>query len=132
MGLAVLRLGVSNVERPEEMRQVELLVDSGAFYSVVPAATLDELGIKPFATHEFGLADGRKISRGEGGALFRFQDRVGVADVIFGERGDCNLLGALTLAALGLALDPLRRELHLLPMILAGSRSESSSTERDA
>jgi hypothetical protein len=48
--------------------------------------------------------------------------------VIFGEPEDSNLLGAFTLEALGLALDPLRRELHPLPMILAGWRE--SSTER--
>jgi hypothetical protein len=44
---------------------------------------------------------------------------VGVADVIFGEEGDSVLLGAFTLEALGLALDPLRRELKPLPMVLA-------------
>ncbi|MBI4201644.1 MAG: hypothetical protein HY532_00830 [Chloroflexi bacterium] len=32
--------------------------------------------------------------------------------------GDSNLLGAFTLEALGLALDPLHRELRELPMIL--------------
>jgi predicted aspartyl protease len=124
MGLAVLNVEVSNVARPEEMRQIEFLIDSGAIYSVVPAAILDELGIKPFATYELRLADGRKISRRRGGALFRYQDRVGGADVIFGEPDDSNLLGVFTLTALGLALDPLRRELHPLPMILVGWRSE--------
>ena len=39
--------------------------------------------------------------------------------MIFGEEGDHLLLGALTLEALGLALDPLRRELRPIPMILA-------------
>ena len=39
--------------------------------------------------------------------------------MIFGEKGDSNLLGAFTLEALGLSLDPLRRELKPLPMILA-------------
>jgi len=39
--------------------------------------------------------------------------------VIFGQKGDSVLLGALTLEALGLSLDPLRRELKELPMILA-------------
>jgi len=34
----------------------------------------------------------------------------GGADVIFGEEGDSILLGAFILGALGLALDPLRRE----------------------
>ncbi|MFI5351646.1 MAG: hypothetical protein ACHQZS_01700 [Candidatus Binatales bacterium] len=38
--------------------------------------------------------------------------------MIFGEPGDSQLLGALTLEALGLSLDPLRRELKPLPMIL--------------
>lgn len=126
MGLAVLNLEVGNVARPEEMRQVEFLIDSGAIYSVVPAAILDELGIKQFAIEEFRLSDGRKISRRKGGALFRYHDRVGGADVIFGEPDDSNLLGMFTLTALGLALDPLRRELHPLPMILAGWRSEES------
>ncbi len=42
--------------------------------------------------------------------------------VIFGEEGDSQLLGAFTLEALGLALDPLKRELKPLPMILAGYR----------
>ncbi len=129
MGLAVLNLKVGNVARPEEMGQVELLIDSGAIYSVVPAATLDALGIKPISTQDFRLADGRKISRRKGVALFRYEDRIGGADVIFGEPDDCNLLGAFTLEALGLALDPLRRELHPLPMILAGWRSETA-TER--
>jgi hypothetical protein len=41
------------------------------------------------------------------------------ADVIFGEEGDSVLLGAFTLEALGLSLDPLRRDLKPLPMILA-------------
>ena len=45
--------------------------------------------------------------------------RVGVADVIFGEEGDSTLQGAFTLEALGLSLDPLRRELKPLPMLLA-------------
>jgi len=39
--------------------------------------------------------------------------------VIFGEPGDAVLLGAFTLEALGLCLDPLKRELLPLPMILA-------------
>ena len=58
--------------------------------------------------------------RRKGGALFKYEDRIGVADVIFGERDDSNLLGALTLEALGLSLNPLKRELSPLPMILAG------------
>lgn len=38
--------------------------------------------------------------------------------VIFGERGDSTLLGTVSLEALGFVLDPIRRELRPLPMVL--------------
>ena len=90
----------------------------------MPSRVLRKLGIKPLATQEFRLADGSTIIRKKGIALFRYQDRVGGADVIFGEAGDSLLLGAFTLEALGLALDPLRRELKPLPMVLSGKISQ--------
>jgi len=65
-------------------------------------------------------ADGSKIVRKKGIAFFKYGNRVGGADVIFGQKGDSLLLGALTLEALGLALDPLQRSLKPLPMILGG------------
>ena len=49
-------------------------------------------------------------------------DRIGGADVIFGETDDACLLGAHTLVSLGLSLDPIKRELNPLPMILGTSR----------
>jgi clan AA aspartic protease len=122
MGLTVLEIEVGNPATPKVTVKVEFLVDSGAIYSVVPAPILKRLGIKPNMQEEFRLADGSKIVRKKGIALFRHGKKVGGADVIFGEKGDSNLLGAFTLEALGLALDPLRRELKPLPMILAESR----------
>lgn len=119
MGLTVLELEVGNPATPEVTVKIEFLIDSGAIYSVVPIPILEKLGIKPLAEQAFRLADGTKIVRKKGGALFKYGDQIGVADVIFGEEGDSVLLGAFTLEALGLSLDPLRRELKPLPMILA-------------
>ena len=119
MGLTTLRVKVGNPARPKVTKEMRFLVDSGAIYSVVPSAVLTKLGIRPLATEEFQMADGSEIKRKKGIALFKYKDRVGGADVIFGEEGDSLLLGALTLEALGLALDPLKRELKPLPMILA-------------
>jgi hypothetical protein len=48
-------------------------------------------------------------------------------EVIFGEEGDGQLLRALTLEGLGLVLDPLRRELKPLPMVLAWSGAAGRS-----
>jgi len=125
MGITVLEIEVANPARPSVAEKIDFLVDSGAIYSVVPASVLRKLGIKPLrAKEEFRLADGSKIERRKGIALFRYERKEGRADVIFGEPGDSTLLGALTLEALGLALDPIRRELKPLPMILAGWRPE--------
>jgi hypothetical protein len=38
--------------------------------------------------------------------------------VIFGEEGDATLLGTVSIEALGFMLDPIRRELRPLPMVL--------------
>src|SRR5438067_9651520 len=121
MGLTFLAIEIGNPASPEKTRALEFLVDSGAVYSVVPRSILDEMHIKPITRQEFRLADGTRVERDKGIALFRYGDRVGGADVIFGESGDSVLLGAMTLEALGLALDPLRRELHPLPMLIARS-----------
>lgn len=64
------------------------------------------------------MANGGRSVRRQGIALFKYKDRIGGADVIFGEEGDSNLLGATTLESLGLSLDPIKRELRPLPMVL--------------
>jgi len=120
VSLTVLEVAVGNPANPDVTEKLEFLIDSGMIYSVIPTPILERLGIKPLAEQEFRLADKSKVVRKKGGALFEFGDQIGVADVIFGEAGDSVLLGAFTLEALGLALDPLKRELRPLPMILAG------------
>lgn len=119
MGITVLTIEVGNPANPSATVPVEFLIDSGAIYSVVPKKILRKLGVKPIAEEVFRLANGERITRKKGGAFFKYGDKVGVADVIFGEKGDLNLLGAFTLEALGLSLDPLKRELKPLPMVLA-------------
>jgi predicted aspartyl protease len=119
MGLTSLKVEVGNPADPAVTETVEFLVDSGAIYSVVPAPILKRLGIKPVSEHEIILANGTTISRKKGIALFKYGERIGGADVIFGEPDDSVLLGSFSLGALGLVLDPLRRELKPLPMVLA-------------
>ena len=119
MGINLLEVEIGNPANPNVTERLEFLIDSGAVYSVVPTPILEKLGIKPLSEQEFRLADGTKILRKKGIALFKYGDKIGGADVIFGEEGDSVLLGAFTLEALGLALDPLKRELRPLPMILA-------------
>ncbi len=118
MGLTVLRVEVGNPSKPKVTKSVEFLVDSGAVYSVVPGNILRKLGIKPLTKEEFRLANGERIVRKKGIALFKYDSKIGGADVIFGEGEDSTLLGAFTLEALGLILDPLKRQLKPLPMVI--------------
>ena len=119
MGLTVLKLEVANPASPDAVETVEFLIDSGALYSLVPRPVLQRLGINPLQAQDFRLANGQTIQRQIGGALFKYQGRVGVATVIFGEEEDSTLLGAYTLESMGLSLDPVRRQLVPLPMTLA-------------
>ncbi len=95
------------------------LVDSGAVYSLVPARTLRRLGLRPYRQVSFSLADGTTVTREVGGAYFEINGRLGPAPVIFGEEGDKPLLGATTLESLGLVLDPFKRRLIPMQMLLA-------------
>ena len=80
---------------------------------------MQRLGINPLRMQTFRLANGQTIERQTGVALFKYQDRVGGATVIFGEEEDSTLLGAYTLESMALSLDPVRRQLVPLPMTLA-------------
>ncbi len=112
MGLTDVKLLVSNPLIPALARDLEFMVDSGAVYSVVPRITLESIGVAPDSSETFKLADLTRIEREVGQAAFTFEGKTRVSPVVFGEEGDATLLGAMTLEALGLVLDPLRRELR--------------------
>jgi aspartyl protease family protein len=123
MGLTYIQASIANPARPRRSARLKFLVDSGALYSVVPAAVLRRLGIKPGTSKSFILADGTEVKRSLGQALFRLNGEEAASPVIFGAAGDSVLFGSVSLEALGLMLDPLKRELRPLPMMLAAHLS---------
>ncbi len=118
MGLTTQRLVVKESHRARRKAVVDFLIDSGAVYSLVPAPILRRLGIRPHRTVEFALADATRITRRVGDAYFEYRGEGGAAPVIFGEEGDEPLLGATTLESLGLVLDPFKRRLIPMRMLL--------------
>ena len=54
MGLTVLKVEVGNPANPEVTEEVELLVDSGAIYSVISTPVLENLGTQQTAITEIG------------------------------------------------------------------------------
>jgi hypothetical protein len=71
MGLTVLEIEVGNPANLKVTEKLDFLIDSGALYSVVPKRILKRLKIKPLGEQTFRLADGSKIVRKKGGALFK-------------------------------------------------------------
>ena len=118
MGITVLKARVINPVDPKRAAAVEFIVDSGAIYAVVPSVVLRRLGVRHDRTEEFTLADGSHTKRKIGNAIFEIDGRRGASPVIFGERDDATLLGAVTLESLGMMLDPLKRRIRPLPMLL--------------
>src|SRR5437867_7105383 len=119
MGLTNQKLLVKESRRGRRKAAVNFLIDSGAVYSLVPSPTLKRLGIRPYRKVDFALADGTTINREVGDAYFEFRGDGGAAPVIFGEKGDEPLLGATTLESIGLVLDPFKRRLIPMRMLLA-------------
>ena len=118
MGLVHVEVTIANPGSPRKAAKITLLVDSGAVYSVVPKSVLRRLGVKPHSRKSFTLADGTRITRQVGDVTFKLNGEQGASPVIFGEKGDSMLLGTVSLEALGFILDPIRRELRPLPLIL--------------
>ena len=118
MGLTYIIASVINPGNPKKKTRLKFLVDSGAVYSVAPGAVLRRLGIKPRGSRVFTLADGTQITRQIGDAVFAIDREQAASPVIFGEKGDTALFGTVSLEALGFMLDPLKRELRPLPMVL--------------
>ena len=94
---------------------------------MIPREELKSLGIKPTSYEELILANGETIKSPVGNAYFEFKGKVRAAPVIFGEKG-VFLLGATTIEALGMILDPIKRELKPLPMVLMENPCSNDST----
>jgi len=97
---------------------VRCLVDTGARLTILPAGTLKRLGIKPRGTERFELADGSTIKRQIGNAFVELDGRSAYTRVVFGKKGDSEILGMLTLEELHLWIDPITRSLHPLKLFL--------------
>jgi len=97
---------------------VRFLVDSGATYSLLPNDVWKEIGLTPKRSVSFMLADGTQIERQVSECHIALPQGEGHTPVILGEPGDEALLGVVTLEILGLVLDPFKRTLKPMRMLL--------------
>jgi predicted aspartyl protease len=76
-------------------RNLRLLVDTGSDYTVLPAALLARLGVRPEFDEEVEIGNGDVIVRPVGRMHVRWRDRWAETFVAFGEPRDARVLGAL-------------------------------------
>lgn len=117
MGIVYVEGTVRGPTGKEE--RVRFLVDSGTTYSLLPEPIWKAIGLQPKREHEFVLADGRTIKRKISECYIVLPQGEGHTPVVLGEPGDDEaLLGVVTLGILGLVLDPFKRTLEPMRMLL--------------
>jgi len=117
-------MGISHVEAvvsgpSGRQAKVRFLVDGGATYSVLPAATWQDLGLEAQGPMDFSLADGTLITRQVSECLFEYDGVRRHSPVVLGEGSDEAILGVVTLENLGLVFNPFDRTLRPMKMMLA-------------
>ncbi len=90
----------------------KVLVDTGSEHTWVGAVTLKKIGVVPEKKDvAFVLANGQTVTRNVGFVIVRIGRHFTIDEVVFGEEGDLQLLGARTLEGLNLTVDARRKKL---------------------
>ena len=100
-------------EHRERTVTVEFLVDTGAFYSLLPAEVVERLGLETQEDVEGILASGKPVVSKLGEVRIRLDSRERTTTFLAGPPGCSPLLGSVTLGAFALAADP--RHQRLVP-----------------
>ena len=112
MGTFRIEVEIENPARPGRRHRFSgLLVDTGSELSWVPAPHLETLGIQRARLMGFRQATGQVIERWVGVAVVHVNGISTGDDIVFGEPGDLQLLGARTLEGLNVTIDPVTKRL---------------------
>jgi predicted aspartyl protease len=111
MGVFTVKVTVWNPRKPEIKIDLELLIDSGATYTVIPANVLKSLEMEPIRLIRLRLADNRVVEKPLGEIGIEIEGyRASATPVVFGDEG-IYLLGSVTMEQLGLMPDPVHKKL---------------------
>lgn len=89
----------------DSLQEIEFLVDTGSFYTFLPAGLAESMGIDLPVTSRAALADSREAEVRVGVAYLRLGDREG-GIMVAAMNVPMPLLGASALEILGLKVDP--------------------------
>ena len=113
----------NHIDRKKSAEIQKMLVDTGAEFTWINSDTLKSIGVKrEKKDYTFVMANGNQITRAVGYAILRVGDAVTIDEVIFGEPGDLEILGARTLEGMNLRVDPRAKKLVAGGPILAAAQ----------
>ena len=118
MGTFKVRAKVWNVYEKIREAEVELIVNSGSTYTVLPESLLKNLMVKPMRTIKLRLADSRIVEKALGEIRIAIDEySASATPVVFGEE-EVYLLGAVRWSNLDLLQTPLKKKLVLAEALL--------------
>lgn len=110
MGTLQIEVEIGNAAGTQ-FETVEVMVDTGATFTQVPAELLRRLGVEVGERVPVRLGDGRLSLDEVGDTYIRLAGKTFITPVIFGREGEPNLLGVVALERALLAVDPVGQRL---------------------
>ncbi len=124
MGFVQVPVKLHSVKNGSSPIEVEMLVDTGAIFTLVPRRVLQELGVEASGKRVFQTIDGSPIEREVGVVQMEVQGQQppGPVPVIFGEDEDGSVLGVTALESMGLKVDPATGKLVKTDLLMLALR----------
>ena len=109
---------VANLEQPDRRLTVELVVDTGATYTLLPDEVVQALELATPLRRTATLASGEDWTFAMGQVLMRLNGEDIATIFLAGPPGCQGLIGAVTLEEFALAADPVHQRLVPVPRVL--------------
>jgi predicted aspartyl protease len=127
MSLFKVNVVACNPQREDRVSPpIEVLVDTGAELTWLPAEMLEKIGVQPRRKRTFQTATKQLIEREVGYAILRAEGYETTDEVVFALPTDLNLLGVRTIEGFGVMVDNIAHRFVATTTLVAGATHRSS------
>ena len=114
-----VRASLASPQHPEQRLALDLLVDTGATWTMLPQEVVTQLGLSAPRKRAVTLASGERVTYAAGQVAIQLNGEDVITVFLAGPPGSLALLGAVALEEFGLAPDPVRKTLLPVAGLLA-------------
>ena len=116
MGSFSAKLRVWNPNSPENVEELEAMVDTSAAFSWMHRDRLERLGVEKLRRIGFRAIDGSILERDTAAVWVANNDYKAPDIIVMAEATDIEVIGVHTIEGLGLAADPVQKK--LIPTVM--------------